>query len=105
MIRIIGPRNGRRRIKMEIVEITDPVELAARKRGLEQWRRNVAWVNAHPEVVYADVNRGKCVCIAGQEVFVADDPLEAHRLAKLAHPDDEGEFNLTIPIERAPRIY
>jgi hypothetical protein len=50
-------------------------------------------------------HRGKCICIAGQEVFVADTPSEAIAQATAAHPDDEGWFTRYIPKEKVARIY
>jgi len=42
---------------------------------------------------------------AGEEVFVADTPEEAMRLAGATHPDDDGSFVHYIPRERFARIY
>ena len=57
--------------------------------------RNAAWLRAHAAEVYPKY-RGKCICIAGEELFVADTPEEAFALAKAAHPDDDG---------RLPRVW
>jgi hypothetical protein len=54
--------------------------------------------------VYAHY-RGKCICVAGEELFVADTPEEAHALATAAHPEDDGSFVLYIPREKVARIY
>jgi len=54
--------------------------------------------------VYA-THRGKCICIAGEELFVADTAKEAIARATTAHPDDEGWFTRYIPKEKVARIY
>jgi hypothetical protein len=89
-------------VMMEV--LTDPAELARSRARRKQFDRNAAWLQAHASEVYAR-NRGKCICIAGQELFVADSPQEALALGNAAHPDDEGSFVQYIPLERVPRIY
>ncbi|HEV8711216.1 MAG TPA: hypothetical protein VGX03_00090 [Candidatus Binatia bacterium] len=49
--------------------------------------------------------RGKCICIAGEELFVADTPEEAIAQAAAAHPEDDGRFVRYIPREKLARIY
>jgi hypothetical protein len=87
---------------MEIV--TDPVELAKAHAQDERFERNLAWFDAHALEIYAKY-RGKCLCVAGQELFVADTPAEVLALAKAAHLDDNGRFTRIIPKERIDRIY
>ncbi len=84
--------------------VTDPVELAKTRVQDERFERNWAWFNAHAPEIYKE-HRGKCLCIAGQELFVADTPEEVLALAKAAHPDDDGRFTRYIPKERTYRIY
>jgi hypothetical protein len=84
-------------------EVTDPVELARARAQDERFERNWAWLQAHTSEVYA--HRGKHVCIAGEELFVADTVKEALALAAAAHPEDDGRFTLYIPRERMARIY
>jgi hypothetical protein len=89
-------------VAMQIV--TDPAQLA---RSREQWARfdrNAAWLQARASEVYS-VCRGKCVCIAGEELFVGDTPAEAIALARTAHPEDDGLFVRYIPREKVSRIY
>jgi hypothetical protein len=89
-------------VVMEVV--TDPVELA---RSREQWARfdrNAAWLQARAAEVYPAC-RGKCICIAGEELFVGDTPAEALALAKSAHPEDDGLFVRYIPRDKVTRIY
>jgi hypothetical protein len=94
--------NERPPIVME--EVTDPVELAAAHARREKFDRNIAWLQAHVSEVYSN-HRGKCICIAGQELFVADTVSEVLAKASAAHPDDEGRFVHYIPLEKVPRIY
>jgi hypothetical protein len=76
-------------VKMEIV--TDPEELAKGRKRYEQFRRNLDWLKEHASEVYVQ-NRGKHICIAGCELFVADSATEALRIGRAAHPEDEGAF-------------
>jgi len=87
---------------MELV--TDPIELAKAKAQDERFEQNLAWFVAHAAEIYPQ-HRGKCYCIAGQELFVADTPKEVLALAQAAHPEDDGRFTGYIPRERAYRIY
>ena len=85
-------------------EVTDPVELQKARVQDERFARNWAWFEAHAAEIYT-AHRGKCVCIAGEELFVADTPEEALTMAIAAHPDDDGRFTRLIPHERMARIY
>jgi hypothetical protein len=85
-------------------EITDPAELAKAWAQRACFDRNTAWLQAHAAEVYPRY-RGKCICIAGEELFVADTPEEVLTLAKAAHPDDDGYFLHYIPREKLARIY
>lgn len=85
-------------------EVTDPEELAKARAQDERFDRNSAWLQAHIPEVYSRY-RGKCVVIAGQELFAADTPEEAWKLAAAAHPEDDGCFIRYIPREKVARIY
>jgi len=85
-------------------EVTDPEELAKARAQRERFDRNATWLQAHAAEVYIR-HRGKCICIAGQELFVADTPEEAIAQAKTAYPEDTGRFLRYIPREKLPRIY
>jgi hypothetical protein len=85
-------------------EVTDPEELAKARAQRERFDRNSAWLQAHIVEIYARY-RGKCICIAGEELFVADTPEEALALATAAHPEDDGRFLRYIPREKLDRIY
>jgi hypothetical protein len=85
-------------------EITDPLELEKARAQRERFDRNSAWLEAHASEVYP-ANRGRSICVAGEELFVADTPAEARALAARAHPDDDGAFVIIIPREKLARIY
>lgn len=94
--------NQRKIIEME--EVTDPEELNKARRQRERFDRNAAWLQAHISEVYTQ-HRGKYICIAGEELFVADTAKEVIAQATAAHPDDDGWFTRFIPKEKVPRVY
>ena len=85
-------------------EVTDPEELAAIRARRARFERNAAWLQAHAAEVYTGY-RGKCICVAGEELFVADRPEEVVALATAAHPEDDGRLLRYIPREKLARIY
>ena len=87
--------------KMEIV--TDPQENAKARELQHQLEANVAWLEAHAAEVYA--HRGRHICIAGRELFVADSLDEVLAQAAAAHPEDQGSYVRYIPREKVPRVY
>jgi hypothetical protein len=91
--------NDGRRIALE--ETAESVEMQLQR---EQFDRNLAWLRVHASEVYS-THRGKCICVAGQELFVADTAKEVVAQALAAHPDDLGHFVHYIPKERVPRVY
>jgi hypothetical protein len=91
-------------VTIEMQNVTDPDELEMARRQREQFDRNSLWLQNHISDIYAK-HRGKCICIAGQEVFVAYTATAAIAQATAAHPDDEGWFTRYIPKEKLARIY
>ena len=85
-------------------EVTNPEELAQARAQWARCDRNTAWFQAHAADIYPRY-RGKCICIAGEELFVADTPEEVLALAKAAHPEDDGFLIHYIPREKVARIY
>ena len=79
-----------------IEQTLDPAELARALGQREQFDRNLAWLKTQIPEIYRKY-RGKCLCIAGQELFMADMAKEAVALPTAAHPDDEGWFSRYIP--------
>jgi hypothetical protein len=90
------------RIIME--EVTDPAELSEAQAQDERFDRNVSWLRNHASEVYSR-HRGKFICIAGEELFVADTAEEVLSLAKQAHPQDNGRYLRYIPRAKVARIY
>jgi hypothetical protein len=91
------------------LEIVTPAvsdtERAANIAAAEQFQRNLAWWNAHVEEIRA-AHTGKFVCVAGQELFVGDDPIEVVARAKVAHPNPGyGFFSLFLSPHRGPKIH
>jgi hypothetical protein len=84
-------------------EVTDPVQQAEARARHERFGHNLAWLQAHTDEAYA--HRGKFICIADEELFVADTAEEVLALAAAAHQEDNGRFTLYIPRERMARIY
>ena len=85
-------------------EVTDPEELAKARAQDERFDRNSAWLQAHIREVYSHY-RGKCICVAGGELFVADTPEQVIAIAAAAHPEDDGRLIRCIPKEKMARIY
>jgi hypothetical protein len=93
-----------RLIKLVMEEVADPVQLAEAQAQREQFDRNSAWLQAHASEIYPK-HRGKCICVAGEELFVAETASEAVAQATAAHPHDKGRFVHYIPKQKVPRIY
>jgi|SRR5262252_214737 len=92
------------KLKVIMEEVNDPAELAQAQAQRERFDRNWVWFKAQATEVYERF-RGQCVVIAGEEIFVADEPEAAWALAKAAHPEDDGGFIIYIPREKMARIY
>jgi hypothetical protein len=85
-------------------EVTEPQELAEARARRNRFDRNEAWLQVHAAEIYR-CHRGRYICIAGEELFVADTPEAAYASAKSAHPEDDGRFVRYIPKEKLPRVY
>ena len=92
------------RIVVEFEDSDSPEEAAAARQQREQFDRNSDWLQSHISEI-GDNYLGKCICIAGQQLFVGDTTREAVSQATVAHPEDSGWFTLYIPKEKAARIY
>lgn len=100
MIRALNPEP----FIIDTPEVSDE-ERAANLAANEEFKKNVAWWNSHVEEITAQ-HVGKFVCVAGEELFVGDDPMEVTARAKAAHPNPgRGFFTTRIPIHRGPMIY
>ncbi len=78
-------------IPITMEEVTDPEELAQARARDERFARNSAWLQAHATEIYTQY-RGKCICVAGEELFIADTPEEVLAQARTAHPEEAGSI-------------
>jgi len=85
-------------------EVQDPEALRRARAQRARFDRNAAWLRRHASEVYVR-HRGKCICVAGEDLFVGDTPAEARALARSEHPEDDGMFVQYIPCENVPRVY
>ena len=90
--------------KVVIEEVTDPVEIARHREQHEQFERNSDWLEGHWNKLLPQA-RGKFIAVAGQEVFLADTPEDARRLAEMAHPKGKGILVRYVLARKGPRIY
>ena len=90
--------------QLTIEEVDDPAVLARSRAQDERARRNSAWLQAHWAELLPRA-RGRFVAVAGQEAFLADTPGEAWRLARAAHPEDDGVISQYVFPEGGPRVY
>ena len=82
-----------------MVEVVEPGENAKAAAQRERFRKNSDWLQARVPQVYAR-HLGKFICVAGQELFVADTASEVVPMARKAHPEDDGLLFRYIPRER-----
>jgi hypothetical protein len=90
-------------VRLVLDEPITPEELAAFRARQARYDRNWDWLEAHAAEAYS--HRGKVLCVAGQQLFVADTVEEAVAQAKAAHPDDDGRLIRYVPKDRLERIY
>src|SRR5205807_2361080 len=106
MIRLLREsKTATQRSPIVMEEVTDPEELARAFEQDERFDRNSAWFQKHAAEIYTHY-RGKCVCVAGEELFAADTPEEVLSQSRAAHPEENGSILLRyIPREKVARIY
>lgn len=86
-------------------EVTDLQGIAETRARRERFDRNSAWRQTHAKEVYT-LHRGKCICIAGEELFVADTPKEVLARARAAHPEEDVSILIRyLPSQKMARIY
>jgi hypothetical protein len=85
-------------------EVSDPAEISKARIRRAELDRNFGWLRTHAAEVY-EKNRGRFICVAGEQVFADDKSEEARALAAAAHPGDQGSFVLYIPKEKMARVY
>jgi hypothetical protein len=93
-----------RRTAVVMEEMTDPTEVARARAQDERFLRNSAWLQARIPEVYAR-HRGKCICVSGEDLFVADTPQAVLAMARAAHPEDDGRLLRYIPREKMTHVY
>ena len=92
-------------IPITMEEVIDPEELAQARAQDERFARNSDWLQRHATKIYTQY-RGKCICVAGEELFVADTPKEVLAQARKAHPEEQGSILIRyIPREKVARIH
>jgi hypothetical protein len=85
-------------------EVTDSSDLQEARLRRAHFDRNYAWFQAHVADIYAQ-HRGKCICIAGETLFVADTPQAAINQGRSVYPNDLGWFVHYVPKDKVARIY
>ena len=89
---------------IETPEVSEE-ERAANITANAEFKKNVEWWNAHVKEI-RDAHTGKFVCVAGQELFFGDDPIEVMARAKAAHPNPGfGFVSLRLLPHRGPKIH
>lgn len=78
-------------VPLVMEEVTDPEELVKAQAQDALFERNSAWLQAHAAEIYQR-HRGKCIVVAGEELFVSDTPAEALAQARVAHPEAGGSM-------------
>ncbi len=76
--------------------VSDAVALEQTREQDARFARNWAWFEAHAAEIYA-AHRGKCICVAGGDLFVAETPEEALAMATAAHSNDDGRLCVSYP--------
>ncbi len=80
-------------------------ERAANVAANAQFQLNLVWWNARVTEIRA-AHTGKFVCVAGQELFVGDDPEEVEARARAAHPNPgRGFLSVYVSPLGGQRIY
>src|SRR5207248_11610776 len=77
-------------------------ELAKAETQRVRFRKNSDWLQAHIPEVYAQ-HRGQCICIAGQELFVADTAPQVIAMARKAR-SEEHTSELQSPYDLVCRL-
>src|SRR5688500_12420869 len=90
--------------KLIIEDVDDPAITACARGQHGRCKCNSDWLQAHWADLLSQV-RWKFVAVAVQEAFISATPVEAWRLARAAHPDDDGAISQYVFPEGGPRIY
>jgi hypothetical protein len=87
-----------------IVDDLSPEESAAFHARGEWYERNLAWLLPRLPGIHAQ-HQGQWICVAGEELFVADTTQEVIALAEAAHPEDDGRLLRYLCSVKGSRIY
>ena len=87
-----------------IEEIEDPEVVARLHAQDEKYSRNLAVFKDQAAELFVR-HRGQIVVVAGEELHIADTAVDAWAWARETHPDDDGVFVQSIPLERGWRVY
>jgi hypothetical protein len=90
--------------QLTLEEVNDPTVIARCRAQDERVKRNSDWLQAHWAELLPQA-RGKFVAVAGQEAFIADTADTAWRMARAAHPEDDGAISQYVFPQGGPRIY
>jgi hypothetical protein len=90
-------------VTISVLDLTSE-ERSRRDAQMQRFERNLTWYSVHSQDIET-ANRGKTVCVAGEELFVGHDTDEVLSMARAAHPEDNGFFLRYIPRTPAIRIY
>jgi hypothetical protein len=90
--------------QLTIEAVDDPAATSRCRDQDERAKRNSDWLQAHWEVLLPEA-RGRFVAVAGMEAFIADTAADAWRMARAAHPEDDGAISQYVLPERGPRIF
>jgi hypothetical protein len=71
---------------------------------IERYERNEAWFSPRLAEIHAQ-HQGTWICVAGQELFVADTMEEVTALAEAAYPEDDGRVVRLLCPARGRRFY
>jgi len=87
VIKVIA--NGERLPPVMMLADIPPEQVRDQHAQHERFLRNWGWVQANAREL-RDKHRNKFICVANQELFVADTFDEALALGAAAHPEDDG---------------
>jgi hypothetical protein len=90
--------------QLTLEEVNDQAAIARSRLQDERARLNSDWLQAHWAELLPQA-RGKFVAVAGQQAFIADTADTAWRMARAAHPEDDGAISQYVFPEGGPRLY
>ena len=105
MIRAVGTRSRQSPPVLMYEEALSPDELALTRLRRATFQKNMAWASANAEEITRTC-RGRFICVAGEHLFVANSPKQAHTLALAAYPTEhDATYSCFVPAKDRPKIY